>query len=203
MKGTMKHLLLSLLMIATAGAAPTAYTDLDLFKNALPFPLETQAIGQTIVLFPGAAGVEYATGQPLFAAGLLLDTTPAGPGTGIDLSIRLANGTEQHVGFWGGDGSNVIGFRGVITTSPFQALILRTGWYGAGVKETVTIVTSFFDGPDNPGETATTPEPGSRALFGFGFLILACICIWSQLRAAANADKAKARFLPFLKRGRV
>jgi len=88
----MKTLLL-ILTIGTAQAALTTFTDLDTFTLATPEVMQTSAIGQTVVLYNfGQAPLEFSTGSPMTAAGLTVDTRPAGPGAGFNLAVRYGAG---------------------------------------------------------------------------------------------------------------
>ena len=163
-----------LLTIGTAQAGLTTYTDLDLFTLDLPGVIQTQTLGQTVVLLNTAAPREFSTGSPMIAAGLTLDTRPAGPGAGIKFSVRYADGTVEDVGFWYAD---IVGFRGVIATRPFMALLVNAGesWRTGLIQETITFST-FTTGKNSPPSPeplpSHMPEPGGLLLVPAGLGVI-------------------------------
>ncbi len=185
-----KRILALFLLTVPAFAAPfTIYTSLSEFGGSLTTTPIVSSVNETPVLMWGLVERVYSTGSPMLAAGLMVDTTPAGPGRGLELLVRWMDGSVQTIGFWGGDGTHVIGFRGVITTSPFQELILRTGDpQHYGIQETVTIG-AFYSLGDVPNITHT-PEPSTLVLLGCGAALLFTIAL-ARIAAKPKAPQRK------------
>jgi hypothetical protein len=157
------------------GAILTTYNTAAAFVS-FAGAVQTVTLEQTTVLVYQSTEWSWSPGGLVSAAGVWIDTTPAGPGQGVQMLVRFADNSEQIAGFWGGDCSNVVGFRGVSSSVPFQSLVLRTGGPSfCGIQETLTLSDPVFAvvGSDDP--PAYAPEPGGAALGALGLAALAML----------------------------
>lgn len=161
-----------LLLLATGlSASVVTYTNFQNFR-ASSGPLQYEPVNETFVLFPLGDVVTFEF-APTKAAGLWIDTTPAGPGSGVKLGVQYLNDVVEWAGFWGGNGTNVIGFLGVVSTDLIKGIVLGTGTFANyGNKET-SFVPWVKHAIDQDAPPASTPEPGTLAMAGISFLLMA------------------------------
>jgi hypothetical protein len=112
---------------------------------------------------PNTASTTWAFSSAITAWGADFDFTPGGPGTGINVTLDLYGGSNilAHAILNPGSGQAFVGFYGLVSSVPFDHVVLTAGSQPGGVAETYNMDNMIYG---NAGNVVTLNLSNVRAV---------------------------------------